>query len=184
MNPTTPNALERTAPQSLSLRSFAQPNTPVTMLVKQVLTFMVVMMLNVSAFTAEWIVVTTSSTALKPEEQQSKVSDDFWLHITLRNDSKVIQYIQGLRPGWFMVEAFVRTRQSGIWERQNTGVDQKLEWIAIKPGEEIKLTRRQSVADIGLPMMLTFSRSLSTGDHAGTIVLLDQFTVPAPPKKP
>lgn len=151
---------------------------------KHILTIIVAGLLHVSATAAEWTVVSTSALAFKPEEQTSKVADDFWLHITLRNDSKVVQYIQGLRPGWFMVEAFVRSSQSGIWERQNTGVDQKLEWIAIKPGEEIKLTRRQSVSDVGLPMRLTFSRSLSTGDHAGTIVLLDQFTVPAPPKKP
>lgn len=151
---------------------------------KHILTLIAVALLHVSATAAEWTVVSTSATAFKPEEQTSKVSDDFWLHITLRNDSKVVQYIQGLRPGWFMVEAFIRSRQSGIWERQNTWVDQKLEWIAIKPGEEIKLLRRQSVTDIGLPMMLTFSRSLSTGDHTGTIVLLDQFTVPALPKKP
>ncbi|MBE2181603.1 MAG: hypothetical protein IAE97_14150 [Chthoniobacterales bacterium] len=151
---------------------------------KHILTFIAVVLLHVSAAAAEWTVVSTSATAFEPEEQTSKVPDDFWLHITLRNDSKVVQYIQGLRPGWFMVEAFVRPAKSGIWERQNIGVDQKLEWIAIKPGEEIKLTRRQAVSDIGLPMMLTFSRSFSTGDHTGTIVLLDQFTVPAPPKKP
>jgi hypothetical protein len=151
---------------------------------KHILTFIAVVMLHAPALAAEWTVASTSSTAFKPEEQTSKVSDDFWLHITLRNDSNVVQYIQGLRPSWFMIEAFVRPLQSGIWERQNTDVDQKLEWIAIKPGEEIKLTRRQSVADIGLPMMLTFNRSFSTGDHKGTIVLLDQFTVPAPIKKP
>ena len=151
---------------------------------KHILILIAVALLHVSATAAEWTVVSSSATAFKPEEQTSKVSEDFWLHITLRNDSKVVQYIQGLRPGWFMVEAFIRSRQSGIWERQNIWVDQKLEWIAIKPGEEIKLTRRQSVADIGLPMMLTFSRSLSTGDHTGTIVMLDQFTVPALPKKP
>ena len=151
---------------------------------KHILTIIAVMLLDVSTAAAEWTVVSTSSTAFKPEEQKSNVSDDFWLQITLRNDSKVVQYIQGLRPGWFMIEAFVRPHQRGIWERQNAGVDQKLEWIGIKPSEEIKLTRRQSVADIGLPMMLTFSRSLSTGDHMGTIVLLDLFIVPAPPKKP
>ena len=150
---------------------------------KHILTLIAVVLLHVSATAAEWTVVSTSATAFKPEEQTSKVSDDFWLHITLRNDSKKVQYIQGLRPSWFMIEAFVRSRQSGIWERQNIGVDQKLEWIAIKPGEEIKLTRRQSVSDIGLPMMLTFSPALS---EAGSrdIVLLDQFTVPALPKKP
>jgi len=152
--------------------------------IKHILMFVTAVTLHMSAVAAEWTVVSTSATAFKPEEKTSKVSDDFWLQITLRNDSKVVQYIQGLRPSWFMIEAFVRARQSGIWERQNTGVDQKLEWIAIKPGEEIKLTRRQAVADIGLPMMLTFSRSLSTGDNKGTIVLLDPFTVPEPPKKP
>lgn len=151
---------------------------------KHILICIAVVLLHVSAAAAEWTVVSTSSTAFKPEEQTSTVADDFWLHITLRNDSKVVQYLQGMRPGWFMVEAFVRPRQSGIWERQNTGVDRELEWIAIKPGEEIKLTRRQSVADIGLPMMLTFRRALSEGDHTGSMVLLDPFTVPAPPKKP
>ena len=151
---------------------------------KHILKFVMVVMLQVSAVAAEWTVVSTSAAAFKPEDQTSKVSDDFWLQITLRNDSKVVQYIQGLRPSWFLIEAFVRSRQSGIWERQNTGFDRKLEWIAIKPGEEIKLTRRQAVADIGLPMMLTFSRSFSTGDYRGTIVLLDPFTVPEPPKKP
>ena len=150
---------------------------------KHILMIIAVVLLHMSATAAEWTVVSTSATAFKPEEQTSKVADDFWLHITLRNDSKKVQYIQGLRPSWFMIEAFVRSRQSGIWERQNIGVDQKLEWIAIKPGEEINLTRRQSVSDIGSPMMLTFSPALS---EAGSrdIVLLDQFTVPALPKKP
>ena len=56
--------------------------------------------------------------------------------------------------------------------------------VPFKPGEEVKLTRRQSVADVGLPMMLTFRRAWSDGDHTGSIILLDQFTVPAPPKNP
>ncbi len=152
---------------------------------KNILTVMVVVStLSASAFAADWTVISTSPAALKAEERTSSVSDDFWLHITLRNDSKVIQYIPGLRPGWFMIEAFVRRQQSGTWERQNTDVDQKLEWIAIKPGDEVKLTRRQSVADVGLPMMLTFRLAWSDGDRTGSIILLDQFTVPVPPKNP
>ncbi len=151
---------------------------------KHILTVIAVAItLNTSAFAADWTVVSTSSTALKAEERTPFESDNFWLNIKLRNDSKVIQYVQGLGK-WFMIEAFVRRQESGTWERQNTGVDRKLEWIAIKPGEEIMLRKGQSGADVGLPMMLTFSRALSAGDSTGSIVMLDQFIVPAPPKNP
>lgn len=56
------------------------------------------LMLRLSAIGAEWTVITASSTALKAVEHTSKAPDDFWLHITLRNDSKVVQYVRGLRP--------------------------------------------------------------------------------------
>lgn len=134
-----------------------------------------------ATFAADWIIVSTRATALKPEEQTSKDNQDFWLNITLRNDSKATQYIRGLKPNWFLVEAYIRRPQSGVWERQGIGVDRELTWIAIKAGEEIKLTRRQSNADAGLPMMLTFSRALSDGDHTGSNIVLDQFKVPSPP---
>lgn len=150
---------------------------------KHILTLIAAMMLHVSAMAAEWTVVSTTSTAFRPEERTPNGPDDFWLHITLRNDSKIVQYIRGLPSGWYLVEAFVRSRKSGIWERQNTGYDRNLEWLAIKPGQEIKLLRRQSTADIDLPMMLTFRRTLSSGDNSGSVVLLDQFKIPAPPRE-
>jgi hypothetical protein len=159
--------------------------TPLAKNMNNILTLILgIITLSASAFAADWTVVSTSSAAFKPEESISSVPGDFWLHITLRNDSKVIQYVQGIGPGWFMIEAFIRRPQSGTWERENCGVCQKLEWIAIKPGEEVKLKRRQSAADVGLPMMLTFSSALSSGDDTGSIILLDQFIVPAAPKNP
>jgi len=135
-----------------------------------------------ASFGADWSIASTKATALTPAEQTSKDGQDFWLTITLRNDSKFTQYIRGLEPRWFLVEAFIRRPQSGVWERENIGYDQKLKWMPIKPGEEIKLIRRQSIADAGLPMMLTFSRSLSETDGTGSIIVLDPFKVPKPPK--
>jgi len=150
---------------------------------KYLSSLLIALAMHSAVFGADWSIVSTRATAFKPEEQSSKDGQDFWLNITLRNDSKVTQYIQGLPSGWFLVEAFIRRSHSGVWERQNAGYDQKLKWIAIRPGEEIKLARRQAVADAGLPMMLTFSRALSEGDHTGSIIILDSFNVPSPPKE-
>jgi hypothetical protein len=149
---------------------------------KYLSSLLIALAIQTAAFGADWKIVSTEASAFKPEEQTSKDGRDFWLNITLRNDSKVTQYIKGLPPGWFLVEAFIRRPQSEIWERQNIGYDRKLTWIPIKPGEEIKLLRRQSSADAGLPMQLTFSRALSDEDNNGSIILLDPFTIPSPPK--
>lgn len=181
----TTNGFLRIDPNERRTRGWHDAITPLTKHMKNILKLILgIMTLSASALAADWTVVSTSSAAFKAEEHTSSVPGDFWLHITLRNDSKVIQYVQGISPGWFMIEAFIRRPQSGTWERENIGVCQKLEWIAIKPGEEVKLKRRQSAADAGLPMILTLSSDLSPGDHTGSIILLDQFTVPPPPKAP
>jgi hypothetical protein len=149
---------------------------------KCISSLLIAMAMLSAAFGADWKIVSIHAMAFKPEEQTSKDGQDFWLNITLRNDSKVTQYIKGLPPNWFLVEAFIRRPQSEIWERQNIWYDRKLTWIPIKPGEEIKLRRRESLADAGLPMKLTFARALSAGDRNGSIILLDPFTIPSPSK--
>ena len=148
-----------------------------------ILSLLVALAILSPALGADWSIVSTRATAFKPEEQTSKDGQDFWLNITLRNDSKVTQYIRGLKPGWFLIEALIQPPQSEAWERQKIGFDQKLTWIAIKPGEEIKLLRRQSIADAGRPMKLTFSTALSEAAPEESVIVLDPFKVPSPTKE-
>ena len=116
------------------------------------------------------------------EAQTSEVSEDFWLRLTLRNTSKKVIYVQGIEPNWFMIEAFIRKGPDAVWERQNTGVDRELVMIPVAPGDEIVSVRRESVADIGKSMMLTFLVAHSPRDTSGSRVLLGDFKIPALPK--
>ena len=125
---------------------------------------------------SQWIVVGTK--AAKMEEQTSRVSEDFWLHITLRNTSTGILYIQGIHPQWYMVESYIKNPQGAVWEKQNVGIDQKLQMLPVKPGEEIKILRRESLKHVGRPMILTFRMAHSEYDSSGSQILLDAFSIP------
>jgi hypothetical protein len=125
---------------------------------------------------AQWAVVGTK--AAKMEEQTSRVSENFWLHITLRNTSTGILYIQGIHPKWYMVESYIKKPQGAVWEKQNVGIDQKLQMLPVKPGEEIEILRREALKHVGLPMILNFRMAYSEYDSSGLQILLDAFNIP------
>jgi hypothetical protein len=137
-------------------------------------------LLPLSAVAGDWTVVSVKAARFEAKDDQTRASKDFWLTIKLRNDSQTTFYIPGMKPGWYMIEAFVRDPKTSTWERQNTGVDQNLEMLPVKPGETIESRRRESFANVGASMMLTFNRARSQGDHTGSIILLDPFEIPSP----
>ena len=125
---------------------------------------------------SQWAVSAVKS--VKMEKQTSRVSEDFWLEITVRNTSDRVLYLQGISPRWYMVESFIRKPESAVWERQNTGVDQKLEMLPVKANEEIKILRREALKNIGRPVMLTLRMAYSEHDADGSVILLDAFKIP------
>ena len=112
------------------------------------------------------------------EKQTRKISKDFWLEITLRNDFKETLYIQGIHPKWYMIEAYIKHPNNAVWERQNTGVNRKLEMLPVKAGEEIKTVRREAIKNIGSSVMLTFLMAYTNNDNVALRILLDGFTIP------
>ena len=103
---------------------------------------------------------------------------DFWLHVKITNTSADTLYVQGIKPEWFFVEAYIKAANEIVWERQNIGIDQPLEMLPIQPGTVIELKRRESQRDIGKLMLLTFIMSHSQYDEKGTRILLGEFTIP------
>ena len=148
--------------------------------------FFILVALVLPAFPAfsQWSIVST--TAEPMAEQTSKESHDFWLHITLRNDSNRELFIWGQR-GFHLVEAFIKDPQSKVWERKNIvicGSAGGLSWQSVKAGEEIKLLRREASRDTGRSMMLTFRMAYApdTSRDSGAEILLGDFIIPAIPK--
>ncbi len=126
-----------------------------------------------------------SREAMKPKDrgkQSGAASEDFFLSITLRNESSGTLYVRGIRPDWYMVEAFVKNPKGSAWERQNTEVDQKLEMLPVKSGAEIITGRRVSGDQIGRAMLLTFRMAYSELDERGAEILVGEFQIPGPPK--
>lgn len=128
---------------------------------------------------AQWSIKSVTSTKMK--KQTSKVSQDFWLHITIKNDSEKTRYIWGQR-GFHIVAAFIKDTETQVWERQNIGICGTMgepSWQAVKAGQEIKLLRREAVDDIGKSMMLTFQASMRPdGMRRNSEVLLGAFKIP------
>ena len=127
---------------------------------------------------AQWEIISADAKPLA--KQTSKVSEDFWLSVVIRNTTKKTLYIQGFDK-WYMIEAYIKS-DGAVWERRNTGVDRKLEMIPVSPGEEIRTVRREAVQNIGKPMMFTFLMALSQRDKIGSRVLLGEFKIPQLPK--
>jgi hypothetical protein len=145
---------------------------------KPLLIFFAAFLLGTPVF-GQWSIKSISST--KMEKQTSKVSTDFWLHITIKNDSKETLYIWGQR-GFHIVEAFIKNSETQVWERQNMGICGTMgepSWQPVKAGQEVKLLRRESVGDIGKSMMLTFQASIRPdGMRINSDVLLGAFEIP------
>jgi hypothetical protein len=129
-----------------------------------------------SAF-AEWEVTKVESQIKK---EQTGIPEDFWLVITLTNQSDATVYLQGIRPGWYMVESYIKDPQGDGWTRQNIGLDQTLEMLPIAPRESIRVTHRESKAHVGRDMMLTFMTAASALDLQGSRILVGAFKVPEP----
>lgn len=125
---------------------------------------------------AQWAFV--GAKAAKMEGQTSRVAEDFWLHITLRNTSTAILFIQGIHPQWYMVESYIKKAEGAVWEKQTIGIDQALQLLPVKPGEEIKILRREALKNIGRPMILTFRTAHSEHDSSPSQILLDAFNIP------
>ena len=143
------------------------------------------LLISLSSAAAQWSIVSTTAEPL--EKHTSSVSEDFWLRITLRNDSDRTLYIWG-QAGFHIVEAYIKDPKSMDWERQNMGIcgtAGELAWQPVKAGEEIKLLRREDVRDAGRSMMLTFQAASSPdASRIGTEILLGDFKIPSlPPQK-
>lgn len=130
---------------------------------------------------AQWSIQSVSAT--KMEKQTSKVSIDFWLHITIKNDSDDSLYIWGQR-GFHIVESFIKDSKSQVWERRNISICGTMgapSWQEVKAGQEIKVIRREAVGDVGKEMMLTFQSAVSPdGMRRNSEVLLGAFKIPGP----
>ena len=147
-------------------------------IIKSLLVISATLLLSPSSF-AQWSILSTSS--VKMEKQTSDSSKDFWLHVTIKNDSKETQYIWGQR-GFHIIEAFIKNAKSKVWERQNMGICGTMgepSWQEVMPGQEIKILRREAVTDVGKDMMLTFQASSSpNGRLKNSEVLLGSFNIP------
>jgi hypothetical protein len=132
--------------------------------------------------TGDWTIVRLE--ARGPENHPIALADDLWLLITLRNDSGGTRYVQGIRPGWYMVESFIKGAEGITWERQNVGVDQKLEMLPVPAGAQIEVGRRDTRKHIGRAMLLTFVMARSELDQKGSTILVGDFKIPAPPAPP
>ena len=146
---------------------------------KTILFLLTLLCSSTSSF-SQWTIVKTEG---KNTDERSFVENgDFVLEITLRNESPDTLYVQGIRPEWYMVEAYIKSPKGVVWERQNIGVDQQLEMLPVKAGGEIKLVRRESLKHAGRSMMLTFLMAHSANDQRGSQILVGDFQIPAPPK--
>jgi hypothetical protein len=129
---------------------------------------------------AQWSIVSVSSSEM--EKQTTKTTTDFWLNITIKNDSDKKHYIWGQR-GFHIIESFIKSADSQTWERQNIGICGTMgepSWQPVEPGAEIKLTRRLSTKDIGNSLMLTFQMSPTpNGVRENSEVLLGSFVIPS-----
>lgn len=138
-----------------------------------------------SAF-SQWSIV--SVTAERNQVLPSKVSEDMFLRIALRNDSDRTLYIWG-QSGYYQVEAFIKDSKSMVWERKNSwmcGTAGEPSWQPVEAGREIKVLRREAIRDAGRSMMLTFRMAYSPIVDAtgGSEILLGEFKIPAvPPDK-
>ena len=112
------------------------------------------------------------------EPPASNASGDFWLEVTLRNSSSRTMYLPGLSPRWYLVESFTKDPTGAVWERQNVGVDQPLQMLPVRAGEDITIRKREALTHVGWPVMLTFRVAYSEHDQTRTTILLDVFTIP------
>lgn len=141
--------------------------------------FLLALLCSTTPSFSQWAI--TKTEAKKTDERSFVENGDFVLEITLRNESSETLYVQGIRPGFYMVEAYIRNPKGAVWERQNIGVDQKLEMLPVKAGGEIKLVRRESLKHVGRSMMLTFLMAHSEHDQRCSQILVGDFQIPAPP---
>lgn len=110
----------------------------------------------------------------------SEEDKDILLEIMIRNDLKRTLYVQGIKWGkpWYMVEEYIKHSNDDVWERYNSFVDQKLEMIPVRTGEEFKVVHRVAKKAIGRSMMLTLTMAYSENDTKGNIILLGPVNIP------
>jgi len=77
-----------------------------------------------------------------------------------------------------MVESYIKNPQDAVWEKQNVGIDQKLQMLPVKPIEEIRILRRESLKHVGRPMILNFRMAHPEHDSSRSQILLDAFNIP------
>jgi hypothetical protein len=128
---------------------------------------------------AQWAV--TKVDAARMESTEPRAMEDFLLTITLRNESDTELYVRGIRPSWYMVEAFVRPKKGKIWERQNIGVDRPLEMLPVASKCEFTVLHRESLKRVGWDMQLTFVMAESPYDATGREILISEFQIPGIP---
>ena len=143
------------------------------------LSVITLLLLSLLDLQAQWEIVRAEAKPL--EKQTSAVSEDFWLHVVIRNATEKTLYVQGMGQ-WYMIEAFIKNSSDAVWNRQNTGVDRELTMVPVAPGEEIVSVRREAVLNIGKSMMLTFQMAFSQHEEIGSRVLLGEFKIPELPK--
>lgn len=135
------------------------------------------MLVLASSANAQWKLVKIETHG--PKLHPDALAEDIWLTMLLRNDSRETLFVQGIKPGWYMVESFIKA-DGIVWERQNVGVDQKLEMISVGAGEQIEIVRRDSRKHVGHSILLTFLMARSEHDDRGTRILVGPFEIPAP----
>jgi hypothetical protein len=135
---------------------------------------------------AEWEIVevrtspfTRTSYSGPPEMQ---------MDVVLRNtsDRKILVFGETWRTRkYYQIEAFIQTRGTQVWERQNSGMsgsDGQIGWIEVRAGETIRCVTTLRRDHSGEQMLLTFRRAYSAGDARGSEILLGPFPIPEPPK--
>ena len=127
---------------------------------------------------AQWSISKKATHAM--DDPPSTPSEDVWLKITVRNDSSDTLYVEGIpwQQPWYMVEAYLKHEVDEVWERRNVFVDQPLKMLAVEPGSEFDVVRREAKTAIGTSMMLTFKMARSANDQVGRRILVGPFLIP------
>ena len=135
---------------------------------------------------AEWEILDVHAST-RTRESSYQGPPEIELSCKIRNTSNRSIFIWGQDWGgackFYLIESYIRERDTAAWERQNAamcGSLGKIGWIEVKPGEVIQSVRTTFQSHVGRQMILTFRRAFTELDSSGSTILLGPFAIPEP----